>query len=108
MQNYSKGKPTRFRGLWLLFIFQLFFCVTYAQTITGTVTDEKGTKLSRVSVIIKGSSQGTTTDNSGKFSLHAAGNATLVFSSVGFKTMEVGIEGRTEINISLASDNQGL
>jgi TonB-linked SusC/RagA family outer membrane protein len=108
MKSYSNSSPTRFRGLWLLCIFHLFFCVTYAQTITGTVSDEKGTKLSRVSVIIKGTSQGTTTDNSGKFSLHAAGDATLIFTSVGFKTMEMPVDNRMVIQVTLATDNQNL
>ena len=108
MKNYSNGRPSRYAGLWLLCVFQLLLSVTHAQTITGTVSDEKGTKLSRVSVMVKGSSLGTTTDNNGKFSLTAPGNGTLIFSSVGYKSTEVGIEGRTVIDISLTADNQNL
>ncbi|OQP44493.1 SusC/RagA family TonB-linked outer membrane protein [Niastella yeongjuensis] len=108
MKNYSHGRPPRYAGLWLLCIFHLLLSVTHAQTITGTVSDEKGTKLSRVSIMIKGSSLGTTTDNDGKYSISAPGNASLVFSAVGYKNTEVAIDGRIVINISLTVDNQNL
>jgi len=108
MKNYSHGRPPRYAGLWLLCVFHLLLSATHAQTVTGTVSDEKGTKLSRVSIMIKGSSQGTTTDNEGKFSISAPGTATLLFSAVGYKNTEVAIDGRTVIHISLAFDNQNL
>src|SRR5262245_19829208 len=108
MKNYPKGRPTRFAGLWLLFVFHLLLSVTHAQTVTGTVSDVKGTKLSMVTVAVKGTSLGTATDMNGKFSIPAPANATLIFSSVGFKTIEVAVEGRTNINVSLAADNQNL
>src|SRR5205814_319273 len=57
-------------------------------------------------------SMGTSTDNEGKFSIavpaSAGSNGTLAFSSVGFKSMEVGIDGRTVVNVSLTADNQNL
>ncbi len=73
MKKYSSGKPSRFAGLWLLCLLHLLLSVIrcQAQTITGTVSDEKGTKLFSVSVMIKGTSQGTTTDSDGKYSLLA-------------------------------------
>jgi TonB-linked SusC/RagA family outer membrane protein len=108
MKKHPNGRPSCFTKLWLLVFFHLLVSVTLAQTITGTVSDEKGTKLSRVSVIIKGTSKGTSTDADGKFSIAAPGNATLVFSSVGYKSTEVNIEGRTDITIALAADNQNL
>ncbi len=108
MKKYTRNRPSRFAGLWLLFTFQLLLSVTYAQTITGTVSDEKGAKLARVSVVVKGSSLGTTTDNNGKYSIPAEKNATLIFSSVGFKTTEAAVAGGSEVNITLAADNQNL
>jgi TonB-linked SusC/RagA family outer membrane protein len=112
MKKYTKCRPSRFTGVWLLCVFQLLLSVTHAQTITGTVSDEKGTKLSRVSVVIKGTSLGTTTDNNGKFSItlpaSVGSNAILTFSSVGFKNTEVDVAGRTEVNISMTTDNQNL
>lgn len=81
---------------------------TYAQTVTGVVSDGSGTKLSRVSVVVKGTSQGTTTDNDGRYSLSAAANATLVFTSVGYKVTEVAIAGRTVVNVTMPGDNRNL
>src|SRR5690348_18499472 len=99
MKKYTNGRPPRYARLWLLLVLHLIFSVTYAQTITGTVSDEKGTKIPQVSVLIKGTSQGTSTNIDGKYSIEAPGNATLVFSSVGFKSLEVSIAGRTVINV---------
>jgi len=54
--------------------------------ITGLVSSAKGNEaIAGVSVAIKGTSQGTSTDASGKYSINAPSNATLVFSFVGFK-----------------------
>lgn len=112
MKKHSNGRQPGLTRLWLLCVFQLLLSVTQAQTITGTVSDEKGTKLSRITVLLKGTTQGTTTDNNGKFSITvpaaAASNATLAFSSVGFKSQDVEIAGRTVIDIVMEADNQNL
>ena len=102
------GPKLTLRRLWLSCFLLLFLSATQAQTITGTVSDEKGTKLSNVSIIIKGSTQGTSTNNDGRFSITAPGNATLVFSSVGYKGLEVGISGRAVVNVVLTADNRNL
>ena len=75
MKKHPSGRPRRHGKLWLLLLSHLILSVTHAQTVTGTVSDEKGTKLSRVSVIVKGTSVGTSTNNEGKFSIKAPGNA---------------------------------
>ncbi|MDF2193770.1 SusC/RagA family TonB-linked outer membrane protein [Paraflavitalea sp. CAU 1676] len=108
MKKLTSGRPSRIAGPWLLFIFLFLQSAAHAQTITGTVSDEKGTKLFNVSVLIKGTSQGTTTDSVGKYSLAAAADVVLVFSSVGFKSSEIPVGGRRVINITLTSDGQDL
>jgi TonB-linked SusC/RagA family outer membrane protein len=108
MKKHPSGRPSRFSGLWLLCFLLLLMSAAHAQIITGTVSDEKGTKLLRISVIVKGTSQGTTTDSEGKFSIPAGSNATLVFSSIGYKTVETAIAGRTVVNVSLEAINQDL
>jgi hypothetical protein len=109
MKKYTNGRPPRYVRLWLLLFLHLILSVTHAQTITGTVSDEKGTIITRVSVIVKGTSQGTSTNIEGKYSIQAPGNATLVFSSVGFQSLEVAIAGRSEVNVSMIlADNQNL
>jgi TonB-linked SusC/RagA family outer membrane protein len=108
MKKYPGGRPPGFAGLLLLCVLLLFISAAYAQTVTGTVSGENGTKLPGVSVIVKGTSQGTITNNDGKFSITAAGNAILVFSYVGYKSTETNIAGRTVVNVSLEPDNTAL
>lgn len=110
MKKYSSGKPLRFVRLWLLSFLILCMSAARAQIITGTVSDEKGTKLLNVSVIVKGTTQGTATDASGKYNISVNGgnNAILVFSSVGFKTLEEPINGRSVVNVTLEAVNQDL
>ncbi|AMR33587.1 SusC/RagA family TonB-linked outer membrane protein [Mucilaginibacter sp. PAMC 26640] len=73
-----------------------------AEPVTGLVTDEAGEPLAGVSVAVKGTGTGTQTDASGKFSLNAPLNSTIVFSYVGFKSQSVVFTGKA-LRISLAS-----
>ena len=72
--------------------------------IVGIVKDEKGEPAIGVSVLVKGTTSGTITDMDGNFVLNAPGNATLVFSFVGYKTQEVKINNRTSIDVTLVED----
>lgn len=69
-------------------------------TITGTVSDEAG-PIPGVSVIIKGTSQGTVTNADGQFSLEAEMGQTLVFSFLGYKSVERVIENDAPISLTL-------
>lgn len=71
------------------------------QIVTGTVTGQGGLPLAGVSVTVKGSAVGTSTDNNGKFSISVPPNAILVISSVGYVEQEIAVGNKTEINISL-------
>ncbi len=78
-------------------------------TVRGTVTNEKGQTLPGVTVLVKGTTNGTVTDVDGKYSLQVKGNAqTLVFSFVGMKTIEVPIKGRSVINVTMKTAAEGL
>lgn len=79
----------------------------YAQerTVTGKVTSSADNgPLPGVTVVVKGSTRGGATDASGKYSLTAPDNATLVFSFVGFVTQEVPVGGRSVVDVTLATD----
>ena len=86
-----------------------FFCSwqsAFAQkTITGKVADEKdGTTIPGVTVVVKGTTIGTTTDMNGAFTLAAPANsATLVFSFVGFNSKEVAIGNQSSISVKISS-----
>jgi TonB-linked SusC/RagA family outer membrane protein len=78
----------------------------YAQRITGKVTSASdGTPIPGVSVVVKGTSSGTSTNSEGAFVLEVTDpNSTLVFSFIGFATQDVLVAGKTEVNVSLAED----
>ncbi len=90
----------------------LLFCQTYvfAQNIsvTGKVTDSDNLPLPAVSVKVSGTTQGTSTDSNGNFSISVPTNGTLVFSYIGFTTQTVSVQGRTSLNIRLAVDSKML
>lgn len=101
------------RKLALLFCFVLGFAGLnlYGQdlSITGTVTsrDDGGT-LPGVTVLVKGTTTGTTTDIDGKYAVRARQGQVLVFSFVGMVSQEITVGASTVINVSLASESVGL
>ncbi|HZK62480.1 MAG TPA: carboxypeptidase-like regulatory domain-containing protein, partial [Anaerovoracaceae bacterium] len=77
--------------------------------ITGKISDQTGVSLPGVSVVVKGTSIGVTTDNDGKFTLTVPANAkTIVFSFVGMQSQEVSVEGKSNFNIILNQETIGL
>jgi iron complex outermembrane receptor protein len=77
----------------------------FNKTVTGKVTDEKGTPLGGIAVTIKGTATGTTTNDMGDFSLSVPDEtSSLFFSSVGFKTQEVQIPASGTMTVVLAED----
>lgn len=75
--------------------------------ITGLVTDSLGNPIPGVTVQVKGSGKITTSNNDGVFSLaDVASDAVLVFSFVGYETLEYPISGRTEINVVMSGSSQ--
>lgn len=77
--------------------------------VSGTVRSEQGELLPGVSVVVKDSKQGTMTDEMGAFSLSVTGDdVTLVFSSIGYRTTEVELGNRTNIDVTLYADVQQL
>lgn len=83
---------------------------SYSQlsAVTGTVSDSSGNPVSGVSVTVKGTATGTSTNAAGYYSLMAAPNATLVFSSVGYQNMEVAIAGRSTVSVNLSATTRQL
>lgn len=92
---------------YLLIIFGLFGAVTLwaQQRVTGTVTSsEDGESLPGVSILEKGTSNGTITDVDGNYALEVPEGATLVFSSIGYLFREVPINDQAVIDISMEYD----
>ena len=90
----------------LLFCF-LFIGSLYAQEyeVTGKVTDVSNNPLPGVSVLIKGTAQGVTTDFDGKYTIKVKNGDILEFSFIGMKIKQVKVSGQKIINVVLEEDN---
>lgn len=79
------------------------------RSVSGTVTDDKNVGMAGVSVYVKGTTTGTTTDSNGKYQLSISGaNPTLVYSFIGYTTQEIQAGARTQIDVQLKEDSQTL
>ncbi len=103
---------TSARLIFVLFISSIVsLSSAFAQvTVSGQVTDAStGEGLIGVSVVVKGTSQGTVTDVMGEYRLQVpAENNTLVFSYIGYETAQEKVEGRSTINVSMREDSKQL
>src|SRR5688500_1647789 len=108
MKEHAKPVVTGFIQLLLPFLLVLIVSAANAQTVSGTVSDESGKKLTSVSVSVKGTTAGTTTGADGQYSINAASSATLVISSVGYATMDVPVGGRSVVYVKLLTTSQSL
>jgi TonB-dependent starch-binding outer membrane protein SusC len=112
-RHLQKKKLNSFSVIKSLSLLLLSFVITvcaYAQTkpITGKVTDESGVALSGITVKIKNSNQGVTTNAAGVYAIDAAEGAILVISSISFETSEVTVGKKSEYNVSLKSSAGSL
>ena len=78
------------------------------QKITGQITSEEGETLPGVTVLEKGTSNGTITDMDGNYSISVGSNAVLTFSYVGFQSQEKAVGSSTVVNVELKLDMQQL
>ncbi len=96
----------------LLLLFSLLLAVglqAQTRTVTGKVTDQSdGTSLPGVSVLVKGTNQGTVTDVNGSFSIEAAATDVLSFSFIGYESQEVTVGEQTIINVVLPTSIETL
>lgn len=86
---------------YILFLLTLFSYSIFGQNVTGIVKDENNETLTGVTVILKGTSVGTITDFDGRYEIKAAVGEKLIFSYVGYNTVEKTVEGST-LNITLS------
>ncbi|MEP6467102.1 MAG: SusC/RagA family TonB-linked outer membrane protein, partial [Parafilimonas sp.] len=97
-----------------LLLFVIFSCSTlflFAQSvkeINGTVKSDSG-HIAGASVTVKNNpSLGAVTNENGNFSIKAPDNSTLVFTSVGYKTIEIAVNGKSSVNITMEATNGNL
>jgi TonB-linked SusC/RagA family outer membrane protein len=96
-------------ALLLLLSLQLVSLKIHAQelTIKGQVSDAKG-PLPGVTVKVQNSSSGVNTDIEGRYTLKAPGNATLLFTFIGYKPQTIGVNNRATIDVILETDSKSL
>lgn len=90
-------------------LFSLAFCTLFLSSVgwaqvgvKGNVTDAEGSPLTGVNILIKGTNIGSTTNADGNFKITASDkNSTLIFSFIGFKTLEHQLNGKTEISVEM-------
>ncbi|WP_426670558.1 SusC/RagA family TonB-linked outer membrane protein [Mucilaginibacter sp. McL0603] len=96
-------------GLVLLCFFFINSAFAQNLSVKGKVTDAASNEtLIGVSVTIKGTTEGTQTDVNGAFSISAPSNATLVISYIGYKPLEVPVNGQTTLDVKLQAQNNAL
>ncbi len=92
----------------MLFLFVLSSAMAQTQEVAGTVVDDKGLPLPGANVIIKGTTTGTLTDFDGKFAITASPGDVLVFSYVGFETIETVVGDKQDLMITLTPSAAAL
>ncbi|GAB3988733.1 TonB-dependent receptor [Spirosoma daeguense] len=102
-----------FQKLSLLCFYLLCFALTSlaqnTQTVSGRVTDETGEGLPGVTVVLKNSSAGTSTNADGHYQiLVPANNVTLIFSFVGYQPQTISVNGRNVVDVRLTTDTKTL
>ena len=76
--------------------------------VTGKVADAQGKPVAGATIMIDGTSTGTTSAADGRFSISAPVNGTLVISFIGYETQSVAISGKTTVNVTLAEDAHAI
>lgn len=95
----------------ILFIFLILFSsqvIAQARKVEGVINDSKGLPLERVSIIIKGTKSGVTSDSKGYYAITASENDILVFTSAGHLPKEQKVGNSILINITLAENPQTM
>ena len=81
--------------------------IAQQMTVSGIVRDAEG-PLPGVSILEKGTSQGTATDSEGKYTIAVSSESVLIFSFIGYKTQEVSVGGRTTVEVTMEQDVTAL
>lgn len=104
------NKLTSYGLLFLLLQATMPAIAQNSRKISGKVSAQTGaTPLAGVTVLVKGTTTGTTTDATGHYSLSlSAGKTTLVFSFIGYDKKEVNVSGKTTVNVSMVTNEKAL
>lgn len=106
LENFIEPSK-KLMGLFVLFI-SLSTLSVNAQVITGKVSNENGEALFAATVVVQGTTTGTTTDANGNFRIEASSEAVLRISYVGYETQTIPVNGQTSFNITMVEETKEL
>jgi iron complex outermembrane receptor protein len=93
----------------LLLLASSFAFAQVNRTITGTVSDDLGQPLPQATITVKGTTQSSSSDQNGKYSITVnSNNAVLVFTFIGYDTREVGLGSADELNVSMNASQRSM
>jgi TonB-linked SusC/RagA family outer membrane protein len=92
----------------MLLLFESSLLFAQSVKITGKVTDKTGQSLPGVTIKIKGTASGASTDANGKYIITASANATLTFSFIGYTTRDIPVNNHTTIDVVMQDDIKTL
>ena len=97
----------------MILFFSMFFLGVTMQAqnqipVKGRITNEKNQPIPGVSVVVKGTTTGATSNDNGEYQITAQSKGTLIISSVGYPTKEVAVNGRAILNLSLSTSSTDL
>ncbi|RYZ29940.1 MAG: TonB-dependent receptor [Chitinophagaceae bacterium] len=104
--NFLLRSRQRATLLWMVQTGELFAQTNV--TVRGRITNEKNEPVAGASVVVKGTTNGTTTNDNGQYQISAPANATLVVSSVGYPEKEIAVGNQTTHNVSLTAISTDL
>jgi TonB-linked SusC/RagA family outer membrane protein len=110
MTNFliTKSKSKYFKNLGFMILLFVFSASVNAQTtVSGTVSDNSG-PIPGVNIIVKGTNTSAATNFDGTYTIKTTPNSVLVFSFIGYRTKEVPVSNKTQINVTLDEDVSSL
>ena len=103
MKKMKQAFPPGGLRFYILSLFSFLISVgLHAQTVTGTVRDEESKPIFGATVTVKGTNRTTVTNSTGNFSITAGGSDVLVISYVGFVTLDIPLDNRKSLSVSMA------
>ncbi|WP_319501753.1 SusC/RagA family TonB-linked outer membrane protein [uncultured Draconibacterium sp.] len=107
MKSIQSRKTRMFCYVLFLLIFP-FTVFGQSKTISGTVYDADGVTLPGVTVMVVGTTNGTTTNIDGKYAIDANAEDVLQFSYIGFRTLEIQLDGKTTVDVTMEVETIGI
>ncbi len=85
-----------------------YSAVAQNRQVTGTITDTNGTPVNGATVLVEGTTNATSSNASGQFTITAPANGTLLVTFIGFESQRVAIEGKTRLSVTLKENIQAI